>query len=279
MILQSYTEAIDIPVSVTHWSHSETRYHNHSFLEFVYVLSGCGKHIRNGKTEYLTAGDFFIIDYSTYHRYAADQDIEVINLMFTPQFIDSSLISCNSFMELLNNYLIKFSSSSLSTDPTEYTFKDSDDKIKDIFLELEQEYNKKKHGWHEIMRSSIIKLIVITLRQIDNLTSDEYSPVIQKIKNIVDTNYQSPISLSAICNDLHYSLSHISRKFKEETGLTFNSYLTKVRIQEACRLIANTNKKISDIVVLCGYNDIKHFQYTFKKITGKSPRDFKKQFK
>ncbi len=78
---------------------------------------------------------------------------------------------------------------------------------------------------------------------------------------------------------MHYSLSHISRKFKDETDVSFNKYITEVRIREACRLIANTDKKINEIANLSGYNDIKHFQFTFKKITGKSPRDFKKLFK
>ncbi len=279
MKINTYTEDIYGHVSITHYSHSETKYHNHTFLEFVYVVSGNGKHIRNGKTEYICAGDFFIIDYSTYHRYVSETNVDVINLMFTPKFIDKTLISCQSFIELLNNYLIKYSSSSLSSDPTEYTFKDTNGEIKRIFFELEKEYTEQKHGFYEIMRSYIIMLIVITLRQIDTLSATECNPIIQKIKNLVDENYSNTITLSSLCKDLHYSLSHISRKFKNETGISFNNYLTQVRIGEARRLIANTDKKISEIARLSGYNDIKRFQTTFKKITGKSPRDFKRQFK
>ena len=279
MILDSYMKNETVPVSVTHFSYSKTDYHNHSFLEFVYVVSGSSLHIRNGKTEHIYAGNFFIIDYSTYHQYISDNNIEVINLMFTPQFIDNTLANCNNFKDLLNNYLIKFNVSSLTTDPTEYTFYDEDDKIKKIFTELEREHSEQKHGFYEIMRSNIVKLIILTLRKIDLLNPTELSPEIQKIKNIIEANYSDALTLMSLCNEIHYSLPHISRKFKTEVGVNFNKYLTEIRMKEACRLIANTGKKISEIANLTGYSDIKHFQYTFKKITGNSPQEFRRNIK
>jgi YesN/AraC family two-component response regulator len=62
-------------------------------------------------------------------------------------------------------------------------------------------------------------------------------------------------------------------------NMTFSSYLQKVRINNACRLLANTNNKIEEIAHFVGYSDTKFFNSIFKKVLGSTPREYRNKIK
>ena len=62
-------------------------------------------------------------------------------------------------------------------------------------------------------------------------------------------------------------------------GKNFSDALKKARIEIACRLLANSDKKVSEIAADCGYKDLKTFYSVFKQIMGVSPGAFRKTVK
>jgi len=66
--------------------------------------------------------------------------------------------------------------------------------------------------------------------------------------------------------------------FKESVGSTPIEYLNKIRIVKATQLLLQTNDKIVDIACNCGFLSLPHFINTFKRYTGKLPRDFRKSY-
>ena len=70
--------------------------------------------------------------------------------------------------------------------------------------------------------------------------------------------------------------SSFSRKFKQETGITFIQYLTTQRIELAKQLLKNPIIKVNEICHLLGYRDTPHFSRTFKKYTELTPEDYRK---
>ena len=63
--------------------------------------------------------------------------------------------------------------------------------------------------------------------------------------------------------------------FKKETGKTFNTYLTEYRVQKAIDLIKTNKYKIYEISKMVGYGDANYFSQIFKRITGKTPKNYK----
>ena len=63
----------------------------------------------------------------------------------------------------------------------------------------------------------------------------------------------------------------------EETGMTITDYITKRRIENAQDLLENTSFPVQDIASLSGYDDPAYFTRIFKKMTGISPRDYRKK--
>ena len=89
----------------------------------------------------------------------------------------------------------------------------------------------------------------------------------------------SEVTLNSVCNALAMSVSYFSSIFKNHTGETFIEALTKKRIEKAKILLERTNKKAYEIAEEVGYSDAHYFSVTFKKITGKTPTEYAKEFK
>ena len=62
--------------------------------------------------------------------------------------------------------------------------------------------------------------------------------------------------------------SFLSKRFKTATGFGFKEYIINLRIQNACRLLLETNKSITDIAFECGFNSVSSFNRSFKKVKG-----------
>lgn len=96
-------------------------------------------------------------------------------------------------------------------------------------------------------------------------------------KSIVDNNYyRKTLSLQIVAEQLHLSSQHLSRIFRQEMGITFVDYLTKVRIRRAMELLVNSQDKIYEITEKVGYSSQHYFCNVFKKIMGVSPAEYRK---
>jgi YesN/AraC family two-component response regulator len=57
--------------------------------------------------------------------------------------------------------------------------------------------------------------------------------------------------------------------------MTFKEHLNRVRIEEAARLLANTDYSVMEIAIACGYKDQSYFTKVFKKLTGLTPKQYR----
>jgi two-component system response regulator YesN len=98
--------------------------------------------------------------------------------------------------------------------------------------------------------------------------------IINQVKNFMDENYMSDISLQSVANRFNINSSYLSRLFSDKENNTFIDYLARIRITKAIELIKTSNLKIYQICEKTGYTSPEHFSRTFKKLTGKSPKQF-----
>ena len=258
-------------------THDISDMHYHNFLELAYVASGGAiHHFGNIKTE-IKKGDFFIIDYHVSHEYVrtSKEPLTVINCMFLPKFIDNSLYEQHTFQETVNNPLIRFSVSTLENDPTKLIHHDNDGIIEHLLDDMVCEYNNKLSGYKEILRAHLVEILVRTMRRYATSTLQQSNNICCIIAD-VQQNYMKPLSLQDYADKYFYSLSFLSRKFKSETNMSFCNFLQLTRIEESCRLLCNTNKKIDEISMLVGYSDIRYFRKLFFKYKGMTPTEFRK---
>ena len=99
--------------------------------------------------------------------------------------------------------------------------------------------------------------------------------VIEEVQSYLKDNYSQSITLSSVAEQFYISPNHLSHLFRKKTGDTFLGYLTKIRMERAKFLIANSQAKMYEICQLIGYEDPKYFRKTFEKVVGMNPSDYK----
>ena len=101
----------------------------------------------------------------------------------------------------------------------------------------------------------------------------------QKIRQAVQyiqENYRSPLNMAVVSNHVSMNYSLFSLLFKQYTGTNFVNYLQNLRLEEAKRLLAETDWRVGEIGRRSGFTDEKHFLKVFKNSTGLSPSEYRK---
>ena len=110
--------------------------------------------------------------------------------------------------------------------------------------------------------------------------SDSAWRMVENAKEYIAAHYADEhLSVEALCSHIHLSPTYFSTLFKREVGLSFTAYVTQVRMEEAVRLLRDTDEKTYRIAERTGYIDPNYFSYVFKKQFGLSPSKFRSGLK
>ena len=96
--------------------------------------------------------------------------------------------------------------------------------------------------------------------------------------NFVMKNFKRDISLNEAARALDMKPSNFSRYFKKISGKGFVEFVSAMRIDEACRLLINTDSPITEICFSVGFGNISNFNRHFSKLKGMTPSQYRKQF-
>ena len=88
-------------------------------------------------------------------------------------------------------------------------------------------------------------------------------------------NLNRTVTLPELASAAGLSIPHYSCIFKLETGFSPIEHFVRLRIQRACQLLDLTSLRVGEIAVEVGWNDPYYFSRTFRRIIGKSPRDYR----
>ncbi len=98
----------------------------------------------------------------------------------------------------------------------------------------------------------------------------------ENAKRYIEEHYgDHTLSVERLCDHLNISATHFSIIFKKEFGMSFISYLTKVRMEQAAALLEHTEDKSYIIAEKVGYTEANYFSYVFKKHYGESPKKYR----
>ncbi|MBQ8591777.1 MAG: helix-turn-helix transcriptional regulator [Lachnospiraceae bacterium] len=102
-----------------------------------------------------------------------------------------------------------------------------------------------------------------------------YSLLIRKVITGIDYDLTADLSLKTQAQLLNVNPSYLSTLFKKETGSTLTEYVNRKRIEHALLLLNSTDMQIQMIAQYCGIQDVNYFTKTFKKMVGKTPKEYR----
>lgn len=122
------------------------------------------------------------------------------------------------------------------------------------------------------------RLFKAALEKRDEGFANRYGRMIEQAKAYIEENSaDEDFSLNKAAAYIGISPSYFSSIFKQETGENFVEYLTKTRIEKACALLRSTKLRTSEVGERVGYGDSHYFSAIFKKIMGKTPKEYRNE--
>lgn len=146
-----------------------------------------------------------------------------------------------------------------------FTLASSDDYIRD--MRINSSLNEllvllMKESWHPAERSDAI------------LKKQNFDP----IRDYLDTHYTEKVSLDALADQFFISKFYLTRVFKEQYGVSINTYVLNLRITKAKQMLRFTDKKLEDIGYQCGLGAPHYFSRIFKQVEGITPSEFREKW-
>ncbi|SDY21894.1 AraC-type DNA-binding protein [Evansella caseinilytica] len=108
-----------------------------------------------------------------------------------------------------------------------------------------------------------------------NKSSDQSKPV-RVCKNYIFNHVYETISIDALAEIVHLNPIYLSQLFKKETGLSLGKYIQQEKLNEAKKLLIQSDISIAEISSLLQFSDQSYFASAFKKHTGLTPRQYRK---
>ena len=148
------------------------------------------------------------------------------------------------------------------------------------FAQIQRAMQTARHTRHEVERSRDFSARIIGIREFGQRPkpSARMNASIEEARAYLAANFRNPnLMLQDAARAVHMSGSRFSTVFAQETGMTFTEYLTSLRITRAKELLRTSDMRSSQIAFEVGYNDSHYFSYLFKKNTGFTPSEYRKQ--
>lgn len=101
---------------------------------------------------------------------------------------------------------------------------------------------------------------------------------IRRARDFIKSQYREGLTLGAVARHAGMGLCHFCRTFKKVTGMHYNHYLSRIRVEAAKNLLLNRDFRVTEICYEVGFQSLTHFNRVFRKIVGESPTEYRRRF-
>lgn len=103
--------------------------------------------------------------------------------------------------------------------------------------------------------------------------------VTETICQYIDSHYSEEIKRETLAEMVYLNTDYMSRIFKKELGISISAYLMQKRVEEAKKLLSQSDLPINTVSIYVGYSNFSYFTKMFKENTGYSPLEYRRNFK
>ncbi|MBP1964285.1 helix-turn-helix domain-containing protein [Paenibacillus aceris] len=131
------------------------------------------------------------------------------------------------------------------------------------------------HTYEQLV--SYLNEFLISSIELVNRKKEERDPITTFAIEYLEKNYSGDITLELIADKLNISSGYLSTYFKDKTGVNFLDFLNDLRIRKAREMLLEPGSRIQDVARKAGYQNMNSFNRMFKKFSGITPSEFRKQ--
>ena len=244
--------------------HTSERKNLASYLFFT-IIEGSGVLVYNGKKYPLRVGDCVFIDCKKSYSHRSDLELWTLKWVhfYGPnmggiyeKYVErgGQPVFCpetpNAFVKLLDELLYIAGSS---------------DYIRDMHIS-------------EKLTSLLTLLMAESWHPENNFYIGSKKQSLQHVKDYLEQHYQEKITLDNLADKFYINKFYLARIFKEQFGVTINSYLAQIRITHAKQLLRFSDLTVEQIGQTCGIEEPAYFARVFKKVEGTTPGEYRRMW-
>lgn len=243
----------------------------HEAIEIKYFYEGTSTLLIGGKTVNAEAGDVIIINPYEIHAtvdYGKEEKGKYCLIMIGLDFFSGMSSAEFNLRHML-----------LAKQKTFKTHIKSNTRMQEILTRVSTEHTQCKPASRLAITGLMAEFFALLMREgvEDNSapSSDgalRYYMTIEPAIRMIRDNYSAKFTIDSLADACNVSKYHFCRIFKAATGMSAIQYINSYRLKIADAMIMNTNRQISEITALCGFDDVSYFCRIYKKHFGRTPR-------
>lgn len=238
--------------------------HTHHFTELFYVISGLGKFLVDDQLITVKENDMVIVNPNVEH---------------TEKSLDSKPLEYIVFG--VEGLTFSFGTPEIPQNYGYYNYNTEKKHLLNFSQLMLHEISEKKSGYEQVCHDLLEVLIIYITRndQFGILSSDtsRMPKECAVAKRYLDSNYAQPITLDSLADATHINKFYLSHTFTKHLGMSPITYLIQRRLQISKDMLTQTDHSIAQIASSSGFASQSYFSQIFKKFTGMSPNQYRKQ--
>lgn len=261
-----------LPFDVSLHSVNYVPSHWHNSVEIIFVLRGTLEVTANGLRRRLAEGDVLLINDCRVHE-VIGLDMNIIATFLIPMaYLKENVRGIEQ---------VQFECDSGSADKER---KPALERIRQYLAEMVQLNHKKDELYEMELQVRMISVFSILMKQFKlpdrgKGINEKYMDRLLRIIRYIDDHYKEPITLQAIARQEFLTVPYLSKFFRENIGLNFQSYLTSIRLKHSVEdLLRHEDAPIADIALSHGFPNAKSFYAAFKNKYRITPHEYRKQY-
>ncbi len=246
---------------------SNTEMHWHDCIEIIYLEQGNARIFFNNKWFEMESGDMIFIPPHNLHYIRCD-DKKALKTVIA---ITKELICDTNSSE---EYVIFPFETGLITDHCFF-------KKNESFIHFFKELKKMKENYYNslLIQAEILRLYANIYKCWQKYGLVRLEPIndktVYKIISHLERNFENPPSAEEMARLLNMSYSNMAQILSSKLSCSYNSLLNSIRIENAKKLLAATEKNITEICFECGFENCSYFIKIFKRLVGLTPKKYR----
>ena len=249
--------------------------HSHDYVEMVFMCSGETVHRVNGQEIRLRQGELLMLGQNARQSIApaGEHDIAV-NIIVRPEFFSGTLPFLGEEETPLRRFIISCLTGENEAGYLLFHVAELlpvQNLIENLLYTLMEE-TPNKRGIHQLTMGLLFSQLLNHTEALQFESAEEN--IILSVLRYVEENYKDG-SLTEAAAMLHYELTSLSRLIRQKTGKNYTELLQEKRLSQAAWLLRNTDRRVNEIAVSVGYENISYFHRLFAARFGCSPKKYR----
>ncbi len=264
--------------------------HTHDLIELVYVCRGEGTHILGAQETPAVPGSLAIIHHHQAHGFKTGSGgLDLINLYLDINCFPLPLMPAGlqNILPLIVPLHPRFHHNLRNVIHLRFEQPDS---IERLLLRMLSELEERHEGFRESLQHYFTIFLIEACRcyrarqklpalEPENRTSRPGSAArIERLCRHLETHFAEPLCLADLARLTGLQKTYLCRAFKAYTGQTVFRYILQQRLGQTMLLLRQTLRPVVDIALESGFNDLPHFNRTFRREVEMTPREYRRQW-